>query len=171
MSAHYDYSPFGETVSTQNDTDVLQMSATLNPWRFSSEYADDVTSADYYNYRHYVHNLGRWISYDREEYLSCLNLMGFLNNYPFVTDRLGCGFWDWFASLLGYVAPSPGSEAISSVEPMTKAAIVKAMADIKARIEFLTIQDPTMQNPCVIEEISRLEKRYRELAKMLSKFE
>jgi len=33
ISAHYDYSPFGETASTQNDTVFLPASATLNPWR------------------------------------------------------------------------------------------------------------------------------------------
>ena len=53
--AHYEYGPFG-TVSF-----VGGPLATANPWRFSSEYADDETMTVYYNYRNYNPTSGRWL--------------------------------------------------------------------------------------------------------------
>ena len=53
----YTYAPFGDSSAT----DTL---AQLNPWRFSSEYADDELGCVYYNYRHYEPVTGRWLSRD-----------------------------------------------------------------------------------------------------------
>ena len=39
-------------------------SAAVNPWRFSSEYAEDETATVYYNYRHYEPVTGRWMRRD-----------------------------------------------------------------------------------------------------------
>ncbi len=74
LAAHYDYAPFG-AVAAQRGT-----SAASNPWRFSSEYAEDDTATVYYNYRHYEPVTGRWMSRDPIEedggwglYLWCAN--------------------------------------------------------------------------------------------------
>ena len=72
VAAHYEYAPFG-AVTIQNG-----MSAAANPWRFSSEYAENDTLMWYYNYRHYDSNAGRWITRDIVEsvvcaYVVCMN--------------------------------------------------------------------------------------------------
>lgn len=58
MSAHYEHAPFGALVA-QCGGDGLE-----NPWRFSSEYADDPMGLVYYNYRHYEPTMGRWMQRD-----------------------------------------------------------------------------------------------------------
>ena len=60
MSAHYEYAPFGAVIAQRG------ASAAANPWRFSSEYAEDDTATVYYNYRHYEPETGRWMSRDGE---------------------------------------------------------------------------------------------------------
>ena len=57
--AHYDYAPFGAV--TLSGTRALD-----NPFRFSSEFADDSLGLVYYNYRHYNPTDGRWTGRDRD---------------------------------------------------------------------------------------------------------
>ena len=68
----YAYTPFG---SLENPADGDE-----NPFRFSSEYADDETGLVYYNYRYYSPQLGRWTKRDPIEeqggvnlYVMCIN--------------------------------------------------------------------------------------------------
>jgi RHS repeat-associated protein len=63
FAAHYEYAPFG-AVTTQRGA-----YAASNPWRFSSEYAEDDTATVYYNYRHYNPTEGRWVYRDLFENL------------------------------------------------------------------------------------------------------
>ena len=56
--AHYEYSPFGETIVATGDL------AKDNPFRFSTKYTDDETSLVYYGYRFYNPGLGRWVNRD-----------------------------------------------------------------------------------------------------------
>ncbi len=74
VAAHYEYAPFG-ALTVQHGT-----SAMANPWRFSSEYAEDDTATVYYNYRHYEPVTGRWVGRDliwerggRSLYAYCIN--------------------------------------------------------------------------------------------------
>ena len=46
IAAHYEYSAFGKTLLSLSADDRTD---SLNPWRFSSEYADDATQLVYYN--------------------------------------------------------------------------------------------------------------------------
>jgi RHS repeat-associated protein len=58
VSADYAYGPFGE---------MLRMTGTMakaNPLRFSTQYADDITSGLMYLFRDYAPTLGRWLSRD-----------------------------------------------------------------------------------------------------------
>ena len=65
IAAHYEYAPFGAvTVSTKNTSVYGYDFRTYNPFRFSSEYADDTLGLVYYNYRHYNPVDGRWTSRD-----------------------------------------------------------------------------------------------------------
>jgi RHS repeat-associated protein len=58
IAAHYEYSPFGETVVQAGDAQVLA----LNPYAFSTKYLDRETSLYYYGHRFYNPLLGRWVS-------------------------------------------------------------------------------------------------------------
>ena len=58
LAAHYEYAPFGAVILQRGE------SAATNPWRFSSEYAEDDTATVYYNYRHYEPVMGRWMQRD-----------------------------------------------------------------------------------------------------------
>ena len=78
----YAYTPFG---SLENPADGDE-----NPFRFSSEYADDETGLVYYNYRYYSPQLGRWTKRDPIEEQGGENLYGFLSNVSVNTyDYLG----------------------------------------------------------------------------------
>ncbi len=74
VSAHYEYVPFGALVAKTGD------SAIGNPFRFSSEYADDALGLIYYNYRHYAPISGTWCSRDSLGEESSLHLALFCRN-------------------------------------------------------------------------------------------
>lgn len=76
VAAHYEYAPFGALTISRG------VSAADNPWRFSSEYAEDDTATVYYNYRHYEPVTGRWMQRDFAEDLGALNLYAILNGNP-----------------------------------------------------------------------------------------
>lgn len=58
LLAHYDYSPFGETVVSTGPL------AKANPFRFSTKHWDDLTGLGYWGYRYYHPVMGRWLSRD-----------------------------------------------------------------------------------------------------------
>ena len=62
--SHYEFAPFGETIVLGEELSVA------NPWRFSSEFADDEIGCVYYNYRHYDQITGRWIIRDIVDLMS-----------------------------------------------------------------------------------------------------
>ena len=76
LKAWYEYSPFGVTLTATG------AAAELNPFRFSSEYADSETGLVYYNYRYYNPELGRWLSRDPIAESGGLNLYNFVANNP-----------------------------------------------------------------------------------------
>ena len=61
IAVHYEYNAFGKTLLSLSADGLADR---LNPWRFSSEYADDATRLVYYNYRFYNPVNGRWIGRD-----------------------------------------------------------------------------------------------------------
>ena len=72
--AEYVYGPFGQLLGAEGEL------AEVNPFRFSSEYADDETGLVYYNYRYYNAKLGRWIKRDLAQEEGSINLYGVLEN-------------------------------------------------------------------------------------------
>ena len=56
--AHYEYDPFGTTLTAGGTA------AAANPFRFSTKYTDDETTLIYYGYRFYSPTLGRWLTRD-----------------------------------------------------------------------------------------------------------
>lgn len=65
VPAHYEYAPFGVvTEATTNTAFTAFNVADTNPYRFSSEYADDTLGLVYYNFRHYNPLDGQWLTRD-----------------------------------------------------------------------------------------------------------
>ena len=94
ISAHYEYASFGEVILSSGDL------ALANPFRFSSEYADDALGLVYYNYRHYEPMTGRWMSRDPIEEYGGRNLAVFAGNRGGDrTDYLGLSWWDYILVL------------------------------------------------------------------------
>ena len=88
--SHYEYSAFGEqTVSVRNLT-LIAYGLSDDPFRFSSEFEDAVLGLTYYNYRHYSHLTGRWLSRDPLNEFSDHNIYMFSSNSPYGdNDMLG----------------------------------------------------------------------------------
>ena len=93
IAAHYEYSSFGKVVLVASENES-QTTATLNPYRFSSEYADDAVALVYYNYRHYNPLDGRWIGRDLIDEWGWLNLYVSKNISAIsLYDKLGLTPW------------------------------------------------------------------------------
>ena len=93
-AAHYDYSAFGKTLILAGPL------AHRNPFRFSSEYADDATGLTYYNWRHYDPVHGRWLSEDPKGIEGGINLYSaYHNNSICNIDLKGLGLFSWVRSL------------------------------------------------------------------------
>ena len=89
LVAHYEYSPFGAATFCCGEL------ALANPWRFSSEYADNQLGLLYYNYRYFEPVVMRWIIRDKVEALSLLNLYLYSKN-TMTPDWLGLFTFDDF---------------------------------------------------------------------------
>ena len=102
---HYEYAPFGAVTSSVGSR------AADTPFRFSSEYADDILGLVYYNYRHYDVSLGKWLCFDRID--DALNPNSMLENRPpYAFDYLGlkiCYRWMLITFYTGQKGPSRNS--------------------------------------------------------------
>jgi len=76
ISAEYEYEPFGDVIRSSGPM------AKANPFRFSSEYHDEVTGLVYYGYRYYSPQTRRWLSRDPIGFAGGPNLYGFVANDP-----------------------------------------------------------------------------------------
>ena len=82
IAAHYEYAPFGAVILKRGE------SAAVNPWRFSSEFADAKLGCVYYNYREYEPVEGRWLSRDSIQSHDIVSFV-FCHNRIIRPDRLG----------------------------------------------------------------------------------
>jgi RHS repeat-associated protein len=100
IAAHYGYSPFGALMVSRGEEKNVDSSMSLhysllpihclNPWRFSSEYADVENGTTYYNCRHYNPFFGRWISRDFIHERGGVLLYSAMRNQPVgFVDALG----------------------------------------------------------------------------------
>ena len=80
IAAHYEYAPFGAVTMRYGTFSVA------NPWRFSSEFAEDDTAMVYYNYRHYEPMMGKWLRRD------LIGERGGVNLFLFAKNALGIDF-------------------------------------------------------------------------------
>ncbi len=82
--ASYEYSPFGELLRRQGSY------ADLNPFRFSTKWADDESGLVYYGLRYYSPANGRFVNVDPIREAGGINAYSFLSNNPInETDYLG----------------------------------------------------------------------------------
>ena len=111
ISAHYEYAPFGEVILSPGDL------AFTNPFRFSSEYADDLTALVYYNFRHYHPVDGLWLNRDPIEEEGGENLYAFCANSPvWCYDVNGCwALIDNAIAAIGGALVGVACQAISDV--------------------------------------------------------
>ena len=78
LAAHYEYSPFGETVIQSGEL------AQTFAFRFSTKYWEDEAKLYYYGYRFYVPSVGRWLNRDPVGERGGENIGGFNCNNPVV---------------------------------------------------------------------------------------
>ena len=110
--AEYVYGPFGQLLSAEGEL------ADVNPFRFSSEYADDETGLIYYNYRNYSPQLGRWIKRDPIEEQGGVNLYAYLfNDYINLFDNIGLGIFTVKKKIIDLTASGISVEAMTSGNP------------------------------------------------------
>ena len=83
LVAHYEYAPFGAIIALCGER------VGANPWRFSSEFADDELGCDYYNYREYEPVTGRWMQRDPMSSIESANLYCWILNRSSGVDILG----------------------------------------------------------------------------------
>ena len=106
IAAHYEYAPFGAVTASTRSTSVTAYDLrTYNPFRFSSEYADDTLGLVYYNYRHYNPLDGRWTSRDPIGEEGGLNVYIYVNRNPLAyIDTLGlfAEGGDWCTCICGF---------------------------------------------------------------------
>ena len=131
VAAHYEYAPFGALTISRG------VSAADNPWRFSSEYAEDDTATVYYNYRHYEPVTGRWMSRDPIEEEGGINLYCAVDN-ALQIDELGLvnydllfkGFLQAVGGMLtvgGLILANAGGAAAAPFSGGATAAVVAAL--------------------------------------------
>ncbi len=104
VGAHYEYTPFGALIVESS------ASSTVNPWRFSSEYSDDMLGLVYYNYRHYEPIMGCWLCRDTLEAAT-----GNINLYQIALSNLIDNF-----DLLGQTGCKCGPEVGDFLEKTMK---------------------------------------------------
>jgi RHS repeat-associated protein len=82
--AHYEYSPFGETIVAVGEL------AEANPFRFSTKYHERESGLVYYGHRFYSPETGRWMSRDPIGEEGGVNVYVFVLNAPVnLTDAYG----------------------------------------------------------------------------------
>ena len=137
LTAHYDYAPFGSVIAQRGTF------AATNPWRFSSEYAEDDTATVYYNYRHYEPVSGRWLQRDPIEERGSITLFCFvLNACDGSFDYLGmdsCAPGS-FNNVRIHIAPTPQAYAanLSQLEENAKQ-LLKALGSMGKAFEYTSL--------------------------------
>ncbi len=145
--ALYEYGPYGNILRMEGNA------AEDNPFRFSSEYADDELGLVYYNYRYYNPQNGRWISREPIGEIDGWNLYSFVNNRLIqYIDSLGFQAID--ASLLG-TGPtnSVGAAALTEPAKVALAAGAIAAAGRVAIVSKESLQRSIMRSGVKVEEI------------------
>ncbi len=107
--ASYSYDPFGKVTVSEG------LLATDNPFRFSSEYHNDITGLVEYIYRKYDPVIGRWINRDPLEEQGGNNLYTMLsNNSISLIDNVG--LYGWERTFEGYRNDAIRAQAMNNLK-------------------------------------------------------
>ncbi len=79
-AAHFEYSPFGQTIRSTIASPLALQSLGDGGFRFSTKYTDSETGLLYYGFRHYDPSTGRWPSRDPIGEMGGGNLYGMVGN-------------------------------------------------------------------------------------------
>ncbi len=112
IAAHYDYSPFGVCTGYVCNTKHSACDfGVYNPFRFSSEYADDSLGLVYCNYRHYVQDVGRWNAREPWQYIPLFQKNSFFDGRGVMsTEYIFCKNCDYLSDALGLIPRGTDSE-------------------------------------------------------------
>ena len=165
--AEYVYGPFGLLLSAEGEL------ADVNPFRFSSEYADDETGLIYYNYRYYSPQLGRWTKRDPIEEQGGVNLYAMTkNNLINIIDLLGklpLGIKLWNRYLgraargvnpVGFMANFYTRDDVLSFYDTENELLNQGGSNLKDLIHNALIQDAKKQNILQIWQSFTLKRTY-----------
>ena len=84
LLAHYEYSPFGETIVSTGPL------GKANSFRFSTKWFDNETGFGYWGYRWYSPGMGRWLCYDMVDFGPDISLYAaFQNSSSYRFDKFG----------------------------------------------------------------------------------
>ena len=136
VSAHYEYAPFGSILVTIGEC------ASANPWRFSSEYAEDDSATVYYNYRHFNTWFGRWCCADP------IGDVGGLNSYLLCRNMV-TRFVDCIGLFSSFIIETHQNIVQAAIDDMIKDGDVMCLADAKRRrqiVEYLKYTNAKMDS-------------------------
>jgi RHS repeat-associated protein len=112
LLAHYEFSPFGETVVSTGPL------AKSNPFRFSTKWFDNDTGLGYWGYRWYGPGMGRWINKDPLREKGGIAIYQFVRNAPTVRwDMLGCIIDDSLLFIKGPMDRETFNETYKKIKP------------------------------------------------------
>jgi RHS repeat-associated protein len=98
--AQYEYDPFGRVLRATGPM------ALTNPFRFSTKWQDDETGLNYYGYRYYDAQTGRWWGRDPIEEQGGRNVYAFVENeLPNLVDIVGLAGLEFFSEGIALFDP------------------------------------------------------------------
>ena len=127
--ALYEYGPYGNILRMEGNA------AEDNPFRFSSEYADDELGLVYYNYRYYNPQNGRWVSRDPIGEEESNNLYRFSDNSSII-----------YCDILGLQLYEKKSEAFAAANRMVVEAMEKRYEQDLQKWNNTPIEKKTKKN-------------------------
>ncbi len=155
ISARYEYGPFGEPIRSTGPL------AAINPFRWSTKFADQETDLLYYGYRYYNPATGRWISRDP------LGEEGGINLYTFVANA-STSLFDSLGETSGTLVETSGSTSVGEeIDSSEAAGALRAGNRIKEFFDKMQdledIKDLIMDMPDPFDAFDQLMKARSEV--------
>jgi RHS repeat-associated protein len=149
LVAHYEYSPFGETIGRSGEL------ANTFTFRFSTKYWEDDIELYYYGFRFYSPDIGRWLNRDPIQEKGGVNLFSFVSNNSFTSvDYLG--MWN-----IPYLAP------ISAVATGVKLLLSLDELFGRAMNTYTSVYDVKCSSDCRRKLLFESEKREEEILEFI----
>ena len=164
--ALYEYGPYGNILRMEGNA------AEDNPFRFSSEYADDELGLVYYNYRYYNPQNGRWISRDPMMERPQENLYGYVGNFHSAFIDIQGKFGFALPALLNPVGLIVAAVAVTTVAiteviaPGTTEKVIKKISEnVIPKVEPIAVPVSNTVPKADCEELKRKKKEAKEASR------